>query len=788
VDKDRDALLPRGIAAGDLGENVAQLPTRNRFFRSIWTADSYVSSTLFEVWDAIKRSWSAYSSFLHRYFRITGPRRWALAVIDDAFTLGVLFVFGLLAFALPPFSGTGDVWNRGRLHAVTFTDANGEIIGQRGIRQDDAIPLDEIPPHLVKAVLATEDARFFEHFGVDLIGTARAVVRNAKSDGGRAQGGSSITQQVAKNLFLSPERTLQRKIHEAFLSLWIEARLSKQEILKLYLDRSYMGGGTYGVEAASQFYFGKSVRDITISESAILAGLFKAPTAYAPHTYPDAARGRANVVLYRMLDAGFITQGELLQAKRMPAIIVAKKDDDAPNWFLDWAYQDTLDVLEKYDLTSNYVIEVKTTVDLKLQRESQRILNESISQQGEELKFSQASSVTMSPDGAVRAIIGGKDYEESQFNRATDAERQSGSSFKPFVYLAALRAGWKPEQIVVDGPVSYGNWSPKNYSGKYAGRTTLTNALANSYNSIPVKILMDVGLKSISKAAHDVGIKAELDTYAPMVLGTSELTLLDLTTGYATFAAGGKLAAPYAVLEIRRPTGDVIYERATNAPSPVQTDSAETIADLNLMLGAVVKQGTAKRADLGFAPQGGKTGTNQGYRDAWYIGFTANNVTGVWVGNDDFSPMNEVTGGKIPAPIWKDIMLVAEEGKTPTALAGLPLDGSYTQVAAAVVNDANTPVESPDATADTAVAVSVDPGQDVLDGMLNLFDNKQRPAVRKGFKKRRALRNQRRFANADGPQLRLPRANVRRQPRENALDFWFRPKGQRKKRKTLFSF
>ena len=763
------------------------LPTRNCLFRAIWTADSYVSSTLFETWDAVKRGFSAYSSFLHRHFRMSGPRRWLVDALDDFFTFGVVGAFALLAFALPPFSGTGDIWNRGRDYAVTFTDAEGEIIGQRGIRQDDAIPLEDIPPHLIKAVLATEDARFFDHFGVDIIGTFRAAARNAQNDG-RVQGGSSITQQVAKNLFLSPERTLRRKVHEAFLSLWIEARLSKQEILKLYLDRSYLGGGNYGVEAAAQFYFGKSIRDVNISESAIIAGLFKAPTNYAPHQNPEAARARANVVLFRMLDSGFITQGELLQARRTPAVVVAQNNLDAPNWFLDWAYQDTLDVLEKYGLTGEYVIEVKTTIDTQLQQASQRILNEAIALQGKQEKFSQAASVTMAPDGAVLSIVGGKDYEESQFNRATDAERQSGSAFKPFVYLAALRAGWKPNQIVVDGPVSIGNWAPKNYSGGYAGRVTLKSALAHSYNSIPVKILIDVGKTPIIQAARDMGIQGNLETWAPMVLGTSALTLLDLTTGYATFAASGKQAAPYAVLEIRKPSGELIYSRDTNAVPNPQVESPEVIADMNVMLGAVVKEGTARRADIGYTPQGGKTGTNQGYRDAWYVGFTANTVTGVWVGNDDFSPMNEVTGGRIPAPLWKSITDVAEKKFKPKALAGLPLDETYTQVAAVepprttVVSD-----ESPDVTVDTAAATpSGDPGQDVLNGMLNLFDKKPTAKNSKSVKRKtnRASRKQ----SGQNAALQLPRANARRSPNSNFFDSLFRPNGQKKKRKPLFSF
>ena len=329
---------------------MAKLPNRNPIFRIFWAFDSLVSSSVFETWDACKRWGSAYSSFVYR-FKVTGPRRFLVDVIDDGATFGMVFAFCLLAFALPPFSGLGDVWNKNREFAITFTDANGEIIGQRGIKQDDAIPLEEMPPTLIKAVLATEDARFFDHFGVDVIGTMRAIIQNARANS-VVQGGSSLTQQVAKNLFLSPERTIQRKVHEAFLSLWIEARKSKPEILKLYLDRSYLGGGNYGVEAAAQFYFGKSIRDVNLSEAAMLAGLFKAPTKYAPHQNLETAKARANVVLYRMLDAGFITQGELLQARREPPPVIAQRSLDSPDWFLDWAYEQTIALLEEQRLLS----------------------------------------------------------------------------------------------------------------------------------------------------------------------------------------------------------------------------------------------------------------------------------------------------------------------------------------------------------------------------------------------------------------------------------------------------
>ncbi len=760
-----------------------ELPTRNPFYRAFWRFDSRVSTGVFEAWDAVKRGWSAYASFLHR-FRIRGPVRLLVDVLDDVGTLGTAFAFLLLAYALPPFSGTGDVWNRGRDYAITFTDGDGVVIGRRGIRQDDAIPLEDIPPRLIQAVLATEDARFFDHFGVDVIGTFRAVVHNARNEGS-TQGGSSITQQVAKNLFLSPERTIRRKVHEAFLSLWIEARLSKEQILKLYLDRSYLGGGAYGVEAASQFYFGKSVRDINLTEASVIAGLFKAPTSYAPHQNLDASRARANVVLYRMLDAGFITQGELLQAQRTPVITVAQDMTDSPDWYLDWAYRDTLDVVERQHITGDFVLEVKTTFNRRIQDAAQKIINEVVDVEGPPNNFSQGASVTMTPEGAVEAIVGGRNYADSQFNRATDAQRQPGSSFKPFVYMAALQAGYKPTTMVVDGPVSYGNWSPRNYSGGYAGRVTLTSALAHSYNSVPVRLMKDVGIKAIIKAAHAAGIQAELETWAPMVLGTSALSLIDLTRGYATFAGGGRQAQPYAVLEIRKPNGDLLYSRAASAPPPQQAFEEKKVADLNVMLSAVVKQGTARRADLGYAPQGGKTGTNQSYRDAWFIGFTAHHVTGVWVGNDDFEPMNKVTGGLIPAPIWKRIMDVAEQGLTPTGLAGIPMDASYT---VAEAQAAPTPA---DEAAASGEGQSGDQAEDVLKGMFSLFDKPKvtvvTPAAKNDPGKVTVVSPRSRSASKT---LVLPQANTNARKKKSFLESLFGSRGSDapRKKKPLFNF
>ena len=628
----------------------------------------------------MRRGWAAYSSWLER-FRVRGLARMALGMLDDGATFGLIIAIGLLVFALPPFSGTGDVWNRGRQHAVTFTDGNGEIIGRRGVRQDDAIPLDEIPPHVIMAVLATEDARFYQHFGVDLQGTARATLRNARADG-VVQGGSSITQQLAKNLFLTPERSLRRKINEAFLALWIEARLSKNEILKMYLDRSYLGGGAYGVEAAAQFYFGKSIRDVTLPEAAMLAGLFKAPSRFAPHVNIQAARARANVVLYRMLDVGYINQGELFGAKRRPAEVVNVPNLSSPDYYLDWAYRETLQLLDQHGLQGDYVLEVKTTLDIDIHQAAYRIVNEVLETEGAAVNANQAALVAMEPGGAIKAIIGGRDYESSQFNRATEARRQAGSAFKPFVYLAALLNGFEPKTIVRDEPVWIGNWSPQNYNRKFSGRTTLTNALARSINTIPVHLMRAIGRKAIIDTAHLVGITSNLLSVASLPLGTNEVTLMEMTTGYSTFANGGRLATPHAVLEIRRPSGEVIYARERNAPPARQVVPESTIADLNYMMNQVIMNGTGRRAQLGFTPQAGKTGTTQNYRDAWFIGYTAQLVAGVWFGNDDTSEMKKITGGTLPAMTWQRFMTEALGDAEPAALAGVPLDDSYAKFVA----------------------------------------------------------------------------------------------------------
>ncbi len=646
-----------------------------------WAADAAISTAVFEVWTFIRRVWAAYSAWLER-FRVTGIRRLIVDVLDDSATLGTIFAFVVVAYMLPPFAGKGDVWNARRQLAVTITDPNGEIIGRRGVRQDDTIPLEELSPYLVKAVLATEDARFYEHFGVDAIGTLRAAIANARAQG-VVQGGSTLTQQLAKNLFLSPERSFRRKVHEAFLALWIEAHLSKDEILKMYLDRSYLGSGNYGVEAAAQYYFGKSARDLSLKEAAMIAGLFKAPSKYSPAINPDAAEKRANVVLLRMLDAGFISYGELLAAQNQKVTIVGGQEDSAPQHFLDLVYRETQDILKRKGLTGEFVVEVRSTIDMRMQKLAQKAIAEALEKYGKTYRASQGALVALTPTGAIRAIVGGRDYESSQFNRATDAWRQPGSSFKPFVYLTALLNGMTPNSIVLDAPVTIRGWTPQNYSRRYHGRIPLITAITHSYNSVPVRLMLKFGAKEIIRTARRAGLDAPLKAVPSLPLGANEVTVLDITGAYAAFANGGYRVQPYSVLEIRRPDGTLLYAHKDDPDArPVRAFPEEKIAQLDRMMANVVLNGTARRANLGFTPQAGKTGTTSSYRDAWFIGFTGHLVTGVWFGNDDYTPTQRMTGGSLPAMTWKAFMEPALAGMEPKPLPGVPLTREQRQVAA----------------------------------------------------------------------------------------------------------
>src|SRR5438270_2328200 len=620
-------------------------------------------------------------------FYIGRWKRWVFVEpLSEAATIGLGGLILMLALAVPGFRETADEdWLNESDLAVSFLDRYGNPIGSRGIEHNDSIPLEDFPDVLIKATLATEDRRFYDHFGIDIAGTARALVTNAQA-GGVRQGGSSITQQLAKNLFLSNERTIERKVNEAFLAVWLEWRLTKNEILKLYLDRAYMGGGTFGVDGAAHFYFNKPARDVTLAEAAMLAGLFKAPTKYAPHINLPAARARANVVLDNLVDAGFMTEGQVFGARRNPAFAVDRRYEASPNYYLDYAFDEMRKLVDTFPKSyTERVFVVRLAIDANVQKAAEDAVENQLRQFGRDYHATQAATVVSDLDGGIRAMVGGRDYGASQFNRATDAYRQPGSSFKPYVYTTALLNGFTPNSIVVDGPVCIGNWCPQNYGHSYSGAVTLTQAITRSINVVPVKLSIAIGQKAQPKApnpakigrakivevARRFGIKAPLPDTPSLPIGADEVTVLEHAVAYATFPNKGKSVTPHAVLEVRTGAGDLVWRFDRDGKKPLQAIPASVAADMAGMMSHVVSEGTARRAALDGIPTAGKTGTTNAYRDAWFVGYTGNFVCAVWYGNDDYSPTNRMTGGSLPAQTWHDIMTAAHQGVEIKEIAGI---------------------------------------------------------------------------------------------------------------------
>jgi penicillin-binding protein 1A len=644
-----------------------------RWFRHfLLDLDARIDSSLFSSWTGAREIYERFSAFMDR-FHVGHWKRWVFVEpASEAATLGLLGLIAMLALAVPAFRETADDdWLKKSELAVQFLDRYGNPIGNRGIKHNDSIPLEEFPDHLIKATLATEDRRFYDHFGIDIAGTARALVTNAQA-GGVRQGGSSITQQLAKNLFLTNERTIERKVNEAFLAIWLESRLTKNEILKLYLDRAYMGGGTFGVDGAAHFYFNKSARDVTLAEAAMLAGLFKAPTRYAPHINLPAARARANIVLDNLVEAGFMSEGQVFGARRNPAVAVDRRDENSPNYYLDWAFDEMRRLVET--LPKSYterVFVVRTAIDMKVQHAAEAAVENNIRQFGRDYHATQAAAVLADLDGGVRAMVGGRDYGVSQFNRAVDAMRQPGSSFKPYVYATALMNGYKPNSIVVDGPVCIGNWCPQNYGRSYSGSMTLTTAITRSINVIPVKLSIAMGGREgpragrakIIETARKMGLKsAPLIDTPSLPIGAAEVNVLEHTVAYATFPNRGRAPTPHAVLEVRSPNGDIVWRFDRDGRKPVQAIPAQVATEMSEMMSHVVYEGTARRAQIEGVPAAGKTGTTNAFRDAWFVGFTGNFTAGVWYGNDDYSSTNRMTGGSLPAMTWREIMVAAHQG------------------------------------------------------------------------------------------------------------------------------
>lgn len=630
---------------------------RGRVAAFLLAIDAWLDTTLYEAGFRLREFWEAVTIFFRR-FRVKGWRRGVIEILSEAFTLGTGGAVVMLALAIPAFQETGGDWRAQDDFAVTFLDRYGNEIGQRGLIQRDSVPVDQMPDHVIKAVLATEDRRFFEHYGIDILGLVRAMTENVRANS-VVQGGSSLTQQLAKNLFLSNERTLERKVKEAFLALWLEANLSKKEILQLYLDRSYMGGGTFGIEAAADFYFGKSVRDLTLAEAAMMAGLFKAPSKYAPHVNLPAARARANVVLSNLVDSGFMTEGQVLQARRHPADVVDRGDRKTPDYYLDWAFEEVRKLAAK---SRQHSLVAHTAFDPNIQQAAEESLEFHLRQYGKDYNATQGAIVVIESNGAVRAIVGGRDYGASQFNRATKALRQPGSSFKAYVYAAAVEHGFTPDTIVSGAPVSWGNWHPGNYNGASAGRMPLTTAFVKSINTVPVRLAKDnLGIKPIKELAEAMGVESTLESHKTMVLGTSGMTVMDQATGYSVFPQDGMVGTRHGVTQLVTHTGDVIYDFAKDAPAPHRVLSEQAVSYMNSMLVQVPVIGTARRAALPGIVSGGKTGTSQAYRDAWYVGFTGNYTAAVWIGNDDYSPTRNMTGGSMPAMVWQRFMAYAHQ-------------------------------------------------------------------------------------------------------------------------------
>ncbi|TMJ88542.1 MAG: PBP1A family penicillin-binding protein [Alphaproteobacteria bacterium] len=581
----------------------------------------------------------------------------------------VIAAAGVIAFAvstLPPIQSL-EVPKRPPTVEIVGTD--GRTLVMRGEMSGSDVSIKELPTYLPRAFVAIEDRRFFSHHGVDPIGLLRAAAANVLHRG-VSQGGSTLTQQLAKNLFLTQQRTLWRKMQEAVLALWLEHKFSKTEILELYLNRVYFGSGAYGVEAAAQKYFGKPAREVKIAEAAMLAGLVKSPSRLAPSRNPNGAERRAQAVLAAMTELGFVTETMAKAALTQPARAV-KPAGGSINYVADWI----MDVLDDLVGRVDKDLVVETSIDPVLQAAAEQALVDELALKGQKFDVAQGAIVAVTPEGAVRAMVGGKNYAESQFNRAVAAKRQPGSAFKPFVYLTALERGLTPDSVREDKPVALKGWKPENYNREYHGPVTLTQALAHSLNTVSVRLTLEVGPAAVAKTAYRLGIASKLDANPSLALGTSEVSPLELTCAYAPFANGGNAIAPHVVERVRTRAGKIVYARA---PQPLgRIIEPRYVAMMNAMLRETLVSGTAQKAQFPGWPAAGKTGTSQDFRDAWFIGYTGHLVTGVWAGNDDSSPTKKATGGSLPVDVWSRFMRAAHQGVAVASLPGLAGNASF---------------------------------------------------------------------------------------------------------------
>ncbi len=584
----------------------------------------------------------------------------ALAFAGRVFALlaiwGTIAVGALVAWYAYDMPDVKQISQPERRPSITLLADDGTVFARTGDIYGQRVSARDVPTNLIHAILAIEDRRFYDHFGLDVFGLVRAFVRNLRA-GRVVQGGSTITQQLAKNLFLTPARTTRRKVQEMLLALWLEHTYTKDQILAAYLNRVYLGAGAYGVDAAADVYFGKPVNALTLRECAILAGLLRAPSRFAPTNNPALAIARAKTVLNAMVEAEYITDAEKQMALTDVPLPARKPGAGGDGrYFMDWVVEQVGGILEN----APQDIVILTTLDIGLQRAAERKLDGLLSAEDSERNVHEGALISMTRDGAVRAMVGGRDYAVSQFNRATQAMRQPGSSFKPIVYLAAIEDGLSPSDMFEDAPIKIGSWSPQNYDGTYRGTISARQALAESVNTVAVRVAQKVGPRKIVETARALGLSSPLERDLSLALGTSAVTPLEMTSAYAALATGGRAVVPYGIKEIRGQRGKVLYRREpVEWPVTVSSSSVATLVD---MMTNVISWGTGRRAALD-RPVAGKTGTSSDYRDAWFLGFTGNYVTGVWLGNDDNKPMKKVTGGSLPAQLWHDFMVEVEAGK-----------------------------------------------------------------------------------------------------------------------------
>lgn len=588
-------------------------------------------------------------------------------------------ILGLFAYKLDL---SNDLYSVNRPIAYTFVDMNGDVVGHRGAIVGQRLTLDQMPPYLPAAFIAMEDRSFWSNSGISVRGLLRATWEDIHA-GHVVAGGSTITQQTAKIVFTSQERTFSRKIKELFETAALNKSLSKKQILELYLNRIYLGSGAYGVDGAARVYFGKSARNLSLSEAAMLATLTTAPSVFSPRRDLARAQARAVRVLRAMVQTGAITEAQADEAASHPAVITDRTIADARNYYFDIAADHAMDLVTVDGKSPNTDLVVHTTFDPKIEDAARKAISKKLNANGRKLHATQAAAVVMKIDGAVAALIGGRDYDESVFNRATLAHRQPGSAFKPFVYLAAVENGISPWDVRDDGPVDIDGWSPTNYGGREYGTVTIADALAHSINTITANLAQEVGITTVVEAAKRCGITSPLDPNPSLALGTSEVTPFELTAAYATFASGGMKVTPYFVTEVDDRAGHVLYKR--QSPAPQRIIAGHVNRDMLAMLYGVVQDGTGRAANIAGHETAGKTGTTQDYHDAWFVGFTADYVAGVWVGNDDSSPMKTVTGGSLPAQIWNGIMSVAEQGLPSTPLDRSEPEGPFEDGQGAVI-------------------------------------------------------------------------------------------------------